>query len=132
MTICRYFAQGTCRFGDRCRFEHIENNYNYNKQSYSNKQYNTDNYEDRYGSNYNRHDYEYKNQRYDSRNYYNEDHRGYASDRYNEKFVRSNSPNNQQQYRYRQGNEQNFGKKQNQPSYEYGKLIFRNIINPHI
>lgn len=122
MTICRYFAQGTCRYGDRCRFEHVENDsYNYNKKSYSNNQYNADNYEDRYGSNYNHHDYEYRNQRYDSRNYYNEDHRGYASNRYNEKFARSNVQNNQQQYKYRQGYEKNFGKKQNQPSYEYGK-----------
>ncbi|XP_064454683.1 uncharacterized protein LOC135365970 [Ornithodoros turicata] len=27
MTICRYFAQGWCRFGDRCRFEHVDNSY---------------------------------------------------------------------------------------------------------
>ncbi|KAK7872530.1 hypothetical protein R5R35_013766 [Gryllus longicercus] len=23
MTICRYFQQGTCRFGNRCRFDHV-------------------------------------------------------------------------------------------------------------
>lgn len=24
MAICRYFQQGTCRYGDRCKFEHIQ------------------------------------------------------------------------------------------------------------
>jgi nucleoporin NUP42 len=26
MTICKYFLQGSCKFGDQCRFEHIDAN----------------------------------------------------------------------------------------------------------
>ena len=124
MTICRYFAKGNCRYGDRCRFEHVVNAYN--EHSYDNDQWNTGNHEDRYGS-YNRYDNEHRNQRYESRNYYNVDYQGYGSDRYNEKFARSSNQNNQYQYRNRQNydqqfrsNEQHFGKKKNQYSYDYG------------
>lgn len=24
MTVCKFFLKGYCRFGDRCRYEHIE------------------------------------------------------------------------------------------------------------
>lgn len=24
MTVCKFYLKGYCRFGDRCRFEHIE------------------------------------------------------------------------------------------------------------
>ncbi|XP_015907096.1 nucleoporin NUP42 [Parasteatoda tepidariorum] len=52
MTVCRYYLQGTCRFGNRCRFEHVDPSYSRdfnNDSNYSNRR-NDYGYQDRYRS----------------------------------------------------------------------------------
>lgn len=80
MAICRYFLQGTCRFGDKCRFEHTERNYD----SYDN----AGGYQERYGRQYGHsNNYQQSNQnRYESRKQY-----GAQLDRYGEQY-RAESP----------------------------------------
>ncbi|GIZ03510.1 hypothetical protein CEXT_683601 [Caerostris extrusa] len=89
MTICRYFLQGNCRFGDRCRFEHTDPYSSYNEGSHR-----KNNYDDFY----NRSSYESSNRinevsTYDNRNSYR-----YASNRRNDYNPRANQfPSNYNQ-----------------------------------
>lgn len=121
MTICRYYAQGYCRFGSRCRFEHVESNYN-NQQSHNYNQRNAENYQQRHGrqeSGYSNSN-QYRNERYDARNNYNDDYRGYSPERRTENYRYQSGGYDNQQHYYGGGNqktrynEHNYGRKQQQ------------------
>lgn len=132
MTICRYYAQGTCRFGDRCRFEHIDSNYD----TYNNyNQRNVGNYQEQYGrentgyGNY-RSDNQYGNQRYEQKNYYGGSQRSYSPDRYSDNYRQEpryqSTYSNQYHGRSRQNYEhqpryaeQNYGRNQQTASSNY-------------
>ncbi|GIY52498.1 hypothetical protein CDAR_181511 [Caerostris darwini] len=81
MTICRYFLQGNCRFGDRCRFEHTDPYSSYNEGSHR-----RNNYDDFY----NRPSYESSNRINDVSTYDNRSSYRYASDRRNDYNPREN------------------------------------------
>ncbi|GFT00662.1 hypothetical protein NPIL_303711 [Nephila pilipes] len=77
MTVCRYFLQGNCRFGDRCRFEH------------------TDPYSTHYETTPRRNDYN----RYDSRSY-NYNSRGRNDYSYDDDGLQTSYSNQQYNQRY--------------------------------
>ncbi|GBN87746.1 hypothetical protein AVEN_110823-1 [Araneus ventricosus] len=68
MTICRYFLQGYCRFGDRCRFEHTDPDSTYQEENPKRSNYSN---RGSYNDGYNRRNYN----AYDNRSSYNSDRR---------------------------------------------------------
>ncbi|XP_054718425.1 nucleoporin NUP42-like [Uloborus diversus] len=133
MTVCRFFLQGTCRFGDRCRFEHPDpSNQNRNSQGYGYGRTGQTSYSENrpsrytdysYSSNYNTYDKPASNYRYDSPNRFSNDS-AYRSDRNQYKDHRySNESTNRpdrNQYNYnRYGND----------NYYYSEVDFESEPN---
>jgi len=58
MVLCKFYAQGKCKYGDRCRFEHVRDqggrNYSYqnNRNNYSENNYRNNYRENNYRNNY--------------------------------------------------------------------------------
>lgn len=104
MTVCRYFLQGNCRFGDRCRFEHTDP---YSSYYESTPRKNDHNRYDNRSYNYNsrgRNDYSYD----DRRNDYSYDDRSqtnYVNQQYNQRYYPSES--NQYRSSYSKGDHYN-------------------------
>ncbi|KFM64849.1 Nucleoporin-like protein 2, partial [Stegodyphus mimosarum] len=111
MVVCRYYLQGICRFGDRCRFEHPEPDDSFNKYEYQNRQsYDTQNQaiprqqrSSRYDQHFNQtQNFESfnrygQNQRYNSPNRYDTNQRYVSPDRYVQRY---SSPTFVQNERY--------------------------------
>ncbi|GFQ89984.1 hypothetical protein TNCT_251171 [Trichonephila clavata] len=108
MTVCRYFLQGNCRFGDRCRFEHTDPHSSYYESTprrndnnrYDNQSYN---YSSRGRNDYfydgRRGDYSYDGQ---SQNYvdqqYNRRYYPPESNQYRSSYTNSDHYNTQARY----------------------------------
>lgn len=135
MTICRFYQQGSCNYGDRCRFEHIKpQNYQQNQQHQQDRyrqpasnqnsstggfsftrtlqqQSNESSFSRQGGSNQNSYQNrppQYNQQNYNQQNY---NQRNYNQQNYNQQNYR-------QDYRQQNYNQQNFNQQQNQRQYQ--------------
>ncbi|KAF8791762.1 hypothetical protein HNY73_003445 [Argiope bruennichi] len=89
MTICRYYLQGYCRFGERCRYEHADPESSYQEETPRRSSYNEYSNRGSYNDGYNRRNYNaYENRpsyNYDRRNDYTPRDNRYQSN-YNQNF----------------------------------------------
>ncbi|PRD21533.1 UNVERIFIED_CONTAM: nupl2 [Trichonephila clavipes] len=102
MTVCRYFLQGNCRFGDRCRFEHTDPHSSYYESTPRRNDYNR--YDNR-SYNYNsrgRNDYSYDGRRNDYS--YDQSQTSYVDQQYNRRYY----PPESNQYRSSYTNSDNY------------------------
>ncbi|CAL1290241.1 unnamed protein product [Larinioides sclopetarius] len=119
MTICRYFLQGNCRFGDRCRFEHTDPDAAYQEETPRRSNYNDrGSYNDGYNRrNYNA--YDNRSYNYDRRNEYTP-HEDRYQQNYNQYNQRHTSERRYQSERYGPGNYEN------DSSYGHGNRFGQN------
>jgi len=67
MVVCKFFAQGNCRYGNNCKFDHVSNSNQYNSSNQGQNQYQSRNFNSNYNNN-NQQNNSNNNYRYNANN----------------------------------------------------------------